>query len=249
MRQSIRPRTTGRAATVLGTLAALLAVAGTAGCARTISGAAVPAEPPARAGAPTSSPHALPVTVLDSLLLTQDQLVVLAGGTNLALIHPISSTSDASGIIDDRSCLGVSSVGDASIYSNSGYVGMRGNQFSSPNTVEADITQLLTSFTTNADAATMLQRARQDWQGCSKRRYGFHSSNGNHSYFDTEDLSATGSRIEVTMRQEEDPRWGCAHAMAAQNNVLAEARVCLLSKDTAVAVNKLLDQVVARIPQ
>jgi PknH-like extracellular domain len=51
------------------------------------------------------------------------------------------------------------------------------------------------------------------------------------------------------MRQEEDPSLGCSHAMAVQNNVVIEARVCLLRKDTAAAVNNLLDEVVARIPQ
>lgn len=231
-------------------LTALLVLVGVIGCTSTIDGTAVAAEAPKRTPVPDSpAPRALPMTALEGLLLGPDQLVALAGGTNLTLVHSITSTSDGSSIIDDRSCLGLSSVGDAAIYSNSGFVGMRGNQFSSPNVVEADITQLATSFTANADAQALLQRAHQDWQGCSRRRYGFHSSNGNHSYFDTEDLRAANSRIQVSMRQEEDPRWGCSHAMAVQGNVLAEARVCLLSKDTAAPVNKLLDQVVAKIPQ
>jgi len=51
------------------------------------------------------------------------------------------------------------------------------------------------------------------------------------------------------MQQEEDARWDCSHAMAVGNNVVAEARVCLLNKDTAAAVNNLLDQIVAKIPQ
>jgi hypothetical protein len=99
-----------------------------------------------------------------------------------------------------------------------------------------------------ADAQALLQRARQDWQRCASRRYGFHSSNGNHSYFDTHDLRGGGSRIELTMRQEEDARWGCSHAMAV-GNVVAEARVCLLGKDTAPVINNLLDQIVAKVPQ
>jgi hypothetical protein len=84
--------------------------------------------------------------------------------------------------------------------------------------------------------------ARRDWQGCAGRRYGFRSSNGNHSYFDTHDLRGSGSRIELSMTQEEDARWGCSHAMAVGNNVVAEARVCLLG-------NRLLDQIVAKVPQ
>ena len=51
------------------------------------------------------------------------------------------------------------------------------------------------------------------------------------------------------MRQEEDATWGCSHAMTVANFVVAEARVCLLGKDTAPVVNNLLDQIVARIPQ
>jgi hypothetical protein len=139
----------------------------------------------------------VPIAVLDSLLLTQQQIVALVGGTNMALVVAANSTSDASKLIDDRTCLGLGSIGDVTTYSNSGYVGMRGN----------------------------------------------------HSYFDTQDLRGSGSRIELSMRREEDPRWGCSHAMAVQNNVVIEARVCLLGKDTAAAVNNLLDQVVARIPQ
>ena len=63
------------------------------------------------------------------------------------------------------------------------------------------------------------------------------------------DLRGSGSRIELSMQQEEDARWDCSHAMAVGNNVVAEARVCLLNKDTAAAVNNLLDQIVAKIPQ
>jgi hypothetical protein len=55
--------------------------------------------------------------------------------------------------------------------------------------------------------------------------------------------------MEVLLRQEEDPRWACSHAMAVQSTVLAEVRVCLMSKDTGTAVNNLLDQLIARIPQ
>jgi hypothetical protein len=62
-------------------------------------------------------------------------------------------------------------------------------------------------------------------------------------------ICGIGSRIELPMRQEEDPRLGCSHAMAVQGSVIAEARVCLLNKDTDPAVNSLLDQIVAKIPQ
>jgi hypothetical protein len=37
--------------------------------------------------------------------------------------------------------------------------------------------------------------------------------------------------------------------MAVGNNVVAEARVCLLGQDAAAAVDNLLDQIVAKIPQ
>lgn len=191
----------------------------------------------------------MPTTVLEGLLLSQDQVVALVGGTNMALVGTATSTSDSSKIIDDRTCLGLGSVGDVTVYANSGYVAMRGNQFSTPNAVQADVTQLVTSFTTPADAQALLQRAQQDWQRCAQRRYGFHSSNGNHSYFNTHDLRVSGSRMELSMRQEEDPRWGCSHAMTVQDSVVVEARVCLLNKDTDSAANNLLDQIVAKIPQ
>jgi hypothetical protein len=239
-----------RRAVLTATYAAALASC-CAGCMRTVDGAAVAAEPANHTSvpAPTGQAPTLPMAVLESLLLTKDQLVALVGGTDMALVGTAAATSDASKIVDDPACQGLSSVGDVAIYSDSGYVAMRGNQYSSPNTVLADVTQLVTSFTTAADAQALLQGARQDWRGCAKRRYGFQSSNGNHSFFDTEDLRASGSRIELSMRQEEDPRWGCSHAMAVGNNVVVEARVCLLSKGTAQAVENLLDQIVAKVPQ
>jgi hypothetical protein len=197
---------------------------GVAGCDRTVEGAAVAAEIANHATVTTTTsraPRALPVPALEGLLLSADQVIVLVGGTNMALVGTAISASDASKMIDDRTC---------------------------PDAVQADVTQLVTSFT-GAAAQALLQRARQDWQRCASRRYGFHSSNGNHSYFDTHDLRGGGSRIELTMRQEEDARWGCSHAMAVANNVVAEARVCLLGKDTAPVVNNLLNQIVAKVPQ
>jgi hypothetical protein len=226
--------------------------AAVAGCTRAVDGTALAAEPaihtPAMSTA-TPAPRALPTAALQGLLLSQDQLVALAGGSTMALVGTATSTSDSSKIVDDRSCLGLSSVGDVTTYANSGYVAIRGNQFSTPNAVAADVTQLVTSFTAPVDAQALLQRARHDWQQCAQRRFGFHSSNGNHSYFFTHDLRASGPRIDVSMRQEEDPRWGCSHAMVVQDSVVVEARVCLLNKDTDPAVNDLLDQIVAKVPQ
>jgi PknH-like extracellular domain len=224
--------------------------AAVAGCTKAVDGTALAAEPAIRATSTASPPpRAIPTTVLEGLLLSQDQLIAVVGGANMALVGTATSTSDSSKIVDDRTCLGLGSVGDVAIYANSGYVAIRGNQFSTPNAVQADVTQLVASFTAAGDAQALLARARQDWQRCAQRRYGFHSSNGNHSYFFTHDLRGNGSRIELSMRQEEDPRWGCSHAMAVQGSVVAEARVCLLNKDTDPAVNSLLDQIIAKIPQ
>jgi hypothetical protein len=225
---------------------------GAAGCQRTVEGAAVAAEIANHTTVTTTTsqaPRALSAAALEGLLLSADQVTAVAGGTNMALVGRAVSASDASKMIDDRTCLGLGSFGDVTVYPNSGYVAMRGNQYGTPNAVAADVTQLVASFTGAADAQALLQRAHQDWQGCASRRYGFHSSNGNHSYFDTHDLRGPGSRIELSMRQEEDARWGCSHAMAVGNNVVAEARVCLLGKDTAPVVNNLLDQIVAKVPQ
>jgi PknH-like extracellular domain len=237
-------------AILLGALSAF----GSAACTRTVDGTPAlgqsVAEAHRHAAASTApAPRSVPLPVLDNLLLSRDDIVALVGGADMAVVNTITSTSDSSALIDERACVGVASVGDATIYANSGWAGMRGNQLSTPNAVLADATQLVTSFTTVAAAETLLQRARQDWQGCADRRYGFHSSNGNHSYFDTGALAATDSRIQLTMRQTEDPRWECSHAMAVRNNVVAETRVCLLDRDAAAAVNSLLDQVASRIPQ
>ncbi|ODR03528.1 hypothetical protein AWC25_24090 [Mycobacterium sherrisii] len=228
-----------------------------AGCTRAVDGTAMAAEPgwriPATSTTLTSAPPMLPPTALEAMLLNRDQLIAVAGGTamatTMALVGTATSTSDSAQIVDDRTCLGLSSVGDVTVYANSGYVAMRGNQFSTPNAVAADVTQLVTSFTTPGDARALLQRARQDWQQCAQRRFGFHSSNGNHSYFLTHDVRAGDSRITLSMRQEEDARWGCSHAMAVQRAVVVEARVCLLNEDTDAAVNSLLDQIVAKVPQ
>jgi hypothetical protein len=229
----------------LAVIGAVALVTVASACTRMVDGNALTAEIPDHDRAPS----AVPVGALEGLLLTPAQLVVLVDGANLAFVFAFNSTSDASTIVDDRACLGMSSVGDVTTYASSGYVGMRGNQYGAPDAVLADVTQLVVTYTSAADAQAQLQRVRQDWQGCANRRYGFHSSNGNHSYFNTQDLRARGSRIEVSMRQEEDPRWGCSHAIAAQSSVVVEGRVCLLSKDTAQAVKSLLDQVLAKIPQ
>lgn len=232
---------------------ACVLTAAVAGCTRAVDGTALAAEPglrsPPTSTTLTSAPPVLPPTALEAMLLNRDQLIAVAGGTAMALVGTATSTSDSAQIVDDRTCLGLSSVGDVTVYANSGYVAMRGNQFSTPNAVAADVTQLVTSFTTPGDAQALLQRARQDWQRCAQRRFGFHSSNGNHSYFLTHDLRAGDSRITVSMRQEEDARWGCSHAMAVRGAVVVEGRVCLLNEDTDSAVNNMLDQIVAKVPQ
>ncbi|SOJ57671.1 hypothetical protein MSIMFB_05148 [Mycobacterium simulans] len=159
-------------------LAAVLAIAG---CTATVSGTALPA---ATLGHTTTTattgptPRIIGVSVLEGLLLTGDQIVGLVGGTNMVSVGTINNTSDAATIIDDRTCIGIGSIADMSVYSNSGWVAMRGNQFTSPNVVQADVTQVVTSFTGPADATALLQHARQAWQACANGRYSFHSSNG-----------------------------------------------------------------------
>lgn len=234
-----------------GITAICLAVACVTGCTSTIEGAALPAATLGHAPTttPAASTHIVSATELDGLLLTREQVVDLVGGTNVASVLTIANTADASTIIDDRTCVGIGSIADASVYANSGWVAMRGNQYSSPGVVQADVTQVVTSLASPADTAALLQRARQAWDTCANRRYSFHSSNGNHSFMDTGAVTGRGSRIAVLLRQEEDPRWACTHAMAVQHTVLTEARVCLLSKDTTAVVDRLLDQVIARVPQ
>jgi hypothetical protein len=232
-------------------LATMLVSGSASGCTSTVEGSALPAATLGHAptsGTTSPTPHTVDAAALESALLTRDQVVALVGGSNMAAVMTITNTSDASSIIDDRSCVGIGSIADASVYSGSGWVAMRGNQFTTPNIVQADVTQVITSFTTPADADALLQQARAVWQGCANRRYGFHSSNGNHSFLDTGPVKVSVSRIEVLLRQEEDPRWACTHAMAVLNATLAEVRVCLLSKDSSAAANNLLDQVLARIP-
>ncbi|SON60224.1 hypothetical protein MSIMFI_01718 [Mycobacterium simulans] len=182
-------------------LAAVLAVAG---CTATVSGTALPATTLGHTTTTATTgptPRIIGVSVLEGLLLTGDQIVGLVGGTNMVSVGTINNTSDAATIIDDRTCIGIGSIADMSVYSNSGW------------------------------------------------RYSFHSSNGNHSSMDTGSVRGSGSRMDVLLRQEEDPRWACTHAMAVQDSVFIEARVCLLNKDSTAAVNNLLDQVIARIPQ
>jgi hypothetical protein len=233
-------------------LATMLISGSVSGCTSTVEGSALPAAALGHAnptsGTTSPTPHTVDAGALESALLPRDQVVALVGGANMAAVMTITNTSDASSIIDDRSCVGVGSIADASVYSGSGWVAMRGNQLTTPNVVQADVTQVITSFPAPADADALLQQARAIWQGCANRRYGFHSSNGNHSFLDTGPVKGSVSRIEVLLRQEEDPRWACTHAMAALSATLTEVRVCLLSKDSSAAANNLLDQVLARIP-
>jgi hypothetical protein len=70
------------------------------GCVRTVDGAISSRRPVVEA-----ANHIMPSAVLDGLPLTQQQIIALVGGTNMALVVTANSTSDASTLIDDRSCL------------------------------------------------------------------------------------------------------------------------------------------------
>src|SRR5271166_3401431 len=140
------------------TSAAVLAGLSLSGCTTTVEGSALPAATLGHAtttGPTPPTPRTVDVGALESALLTREQVVALVGGSNMAAVMTITNTSDASSIIDDRSCVGVGSIADASVYSGSGWVAMRGNQFTTPNIVQADVTQVVTSFTAPADAAAL----------------------------------------------------------------------------------------------
>jgi PknH-like extracellular domain len=87
-------------------------------------------------------------------LLSQNQIVALVGSVHMALVVTANSTSDASLFVDDHGCLSLGSVGAAATYASSGYLGMRGNQFSTPNAVAADITQIVVAFPRPAACST-----------------------------------------------------------------------------------------------
>jgi hypothetical protein len=92
---------------------------GVAGCHRTVEGTAVAAEIANHTTVTTTTsqaPRALPVAALEGLLLSADQVIALVGGTNMALVGTAISASDASKMIDDRTCLGLGSVGDVMVY-------------------------------------------------------------------------------------------------------------------------------------
>jgi hypothetical protein len=151
-------------------LTVICATALATGCVRTVDGAISTRRPVAEA-----AHRAVQIGALGGLLLTQQQAVDLVGGANIALVATANSTSDASLLIDDRSCAEPGfrrCCGDLRQQRGgrrhaAGRIVSRGRR--RPGVTAARASGLA---------------------GCANRPYGFHSSNDNHSYFDTGELGA-----------------------------------------------------------
>lgn len=225
------------------------------GCSTTVTGSGRPEAPSATST--TTTPPAKPkVTAADlpHMLLTVSAVAALTGAPTIAYASPDdwARIGGSEGFIDDPACGSVATAGDASIYTNSGFVGIRGNRLITPPDAPpqqaADVVQAAAYFPDQTDATAFLQRTHEAWDKCSNRHFAVNFVNGIHGHLDVGEVSDGADRAAIALQQQEDPTWKCSHVLAVRNTVEVDARVCARGKDPAAAATDMVNQMLAAVP-
>jgi serine/threonine kinase PknH len=202
--------------------AALIVIAGAAGCART-----VPGDPHvARTAIPGDSELSFTQPELDRILLTDAHINAIMNATAMTTYRVYTWIPVQPGeVYSDPKCAVALFNTTMPAYSISGYVVARGKKIAENlNTLAHDIDEAVVAFQSPADARKFLDAAKAVWDGCGGRRVTYTGTDRVAQPWTFGTPRTVGDIIAI--HNETLDEWGCGHAMAAKSNVVVDVDAC-----------------------
>ncbi|OAN36145.1 sensor domain-containing protein [Mycolicibacterium iranicum] len=223
---------------------AVLAVAAlsvwTAACTSVVDGAAV-------RGDSASPPAVLGERDLDGILLDDEELNGLLGGSGIEVTDEVHEMTDDSGDVSDPDCIGALYTAEEPVYAGTGYAAVLTRLASESGDEYAHWVEETAVIMPSAEAAEeFVDKSAQQWQDCAGRTVSV--SDGEDWYdWDLSDVVRTDGILSQKSTALDSIEWQCEHALAAASNVVLEASVC--AEQITDEATTLLTEMVAKVAE
>jgi PknH-like extracellular domain len=220
-----------RAALAIG---CIVGVVMSAGCTRTVSGAAEYGT----AGEPTS---------LREVLLPADEINDVIGTTGMEVIETSEEMSDNSSFTPDTECLGALYHSEETVYDGTGWEEVVDQIVSTP---EYDgqhwMEQTAVRLPSPAAAEDFADQSMLDWTNCIGQRVVVDDEEGVFAWR-FEGVAIDGSSVAQTVRSDDDDGgpWRCRHVLRPESDVVVEVSVCgeTLNGEAETIAERIADRV------
>ena len=232
-----RARRAARTWAIVGTVAAVLVIAG-AGVVLTTTGEAhspsdiTTATPPAAttsAASPTATPASIvPVDALPGLLADPAAINAIVGSAAMTPEpepHPDVMWSGAN--LDKLECLSVYHPAEKPVYAGSGWIAMQGQVVREPGEASKhSVVQAVISFPSAQAATDFVAQQSGNWGKCNAKSITTTLQDGSHATWLVNAVTKDNSMVQAQLTQEGGNGWACQRALTADNNVVVDVAAC-----------------------
>lgn len=198
------------------------------GCTTVVHGNALAAD--------KSGPLVLPpiaVSALDGLLLDPGQISSALGATAMRVWHEANGMWDWSAGVNDTNCLAIDGPAQDRVYANTGWTAVRGKRFDdsadgSKNRSHYAI-EAVVAYPSAHDANVFYDSSKQNWAGCSKRRYTDVMPGKPDTVWTVAAVTNDNGTLSASQVQEGGDGWTCQRALTVRNNIAIDLVGCSYS--------------------
>jgi hypothetical protein len=216
-----------------------------AACSTAITGNPIPAGNPGPVTtAPSATTSVVPASAITGKLLTRNELAEIIGDTDLKETATYTEPAYITDGVDPPECGERVLVNNTFSYYSNDRAAMDGNGNTGGGGKLA--AQVVSIWASAKSAKQMLSITGEDWRSCKDGQPFTLVLNNTAQQWTAGPVTFTNLRITSTaQRQQPTPRT-CAHVLAAQVNVVAEASVCAGDGDTNGQANQIADKILAK---
>jgi|SRR6478735_2805978 len=217
-------------------LAALLS-----GCVQTTAGTPRPGADLTGATTGTSDPAGH----LDQFLLTADEVNVVMGSRDIALVDSAEDMADHSSGISDPGCLGALYNAEEDVYQASGWTDVADQVLTEPQD-DSDhwVEQTVVQFPSHQHALDFFNKSVRDWTNCIGKDV-MVDDGENQFNWHFEGIGISDNMMTQTSRQSNGGDWACQHALGAVGDYIVETSACGNSPEGEAVM--LANQIVANL--
>ncbi|MCV7084647.1 sensor domain-containing protein [Mycolicibacter hiberniae] len=201
--------------------------------------------PPATSAVTTTPAVPVRETGLRALLLPPEQVNPIMEATDMVVTRIHNALSDDSASMQPRECLAIDGAGQALVYADSGYTGVREQAMSEGDDFEHYVEQAVVAFPSANQAAAFFAASAEQWLACEEYS---HVQSGS-TWIAAPIVNADGmlSTIATQSNAGNDASWACGRALTVANNVVIDINTCSADpKDSAVVIARQIAEKVRK---
>lgn len=194
----------------------------------------------------------VPVSVLETLLPAADVVRDATADPGIGIVD--KGESMFPGVVEEKSCQGMSFVAAGPVYAGSGWTSVRWQIWNSPaepkpEKLEHQMLTSVVSYPSAQAARSYYNKQRTDWQSCSDRTVNMRVTNLENptdAFWTVGAVTENDGVLSTTGISEGGAGWSCGLTTAVRNNIITQLNLCALTP-SGDAAQKVLASITAKI--